>query len=257
MRYHSALDAAIAHTGMSEIQPAERGACAGADAMPTKVWIALGAEAVVFGALLFGGAGTFRWPAAWAFLFLFFTAAVLITLMIARHDPALLDERMKPIVQKDQPLWDRIIMSAVFVLFIGWLVLMGLDAVRFGWSVMPAWLQAIGGAGVALSMWLCSRVFRENTFLAPVVKIQSDRGQTVISTGPYAVVRHPMYAAALILFPSIAIMLGSWYGVATTIILASALVVRTALEDRELHRKLDGYPEYAARVRSRLIPRIW
>jgi protein-S-isoprenylcysteine O-methyltransferase Ste14 len=163
---------------------------------------------------------------------------------------------MKPIVQKNQPLWDRILLPVVIVLWLGWLALTGFDA-RNGWSAMPGWLQWIGAAGVAFSMWLWFLVFRENTFLAPVVKIQKERGHKVVSTGPYAIVRHPMYAIGLILIAASTLMLGSWYGFAAVFALAILLIVRTALEDRELKRGLPGYKDYAARVRYRLVPLIW
>jgi protein-S-isoprenylcysteine O-methyltransferase Ste14 len=225
--------------------------------MSAKLWIAIGLEAAVFAALLFGAAGTLYWPAGWAFLVIFFASALLMSLMLARHDPALLEERLKPIVQKDQPIWDRIIMSAMVVFFIVWLVLMGLDAVRFHWSRVPVWVQVLGGAGVVLSLWICSLAFRENTFAVPVVKIQEGRGQKVISTGPYAVVRHPLYSGALLLFPSTALLLGSWWGLAFSTVLAAGLALRTAMEDRELQRGLEGYRDYANRVRYRLVPLVW
>ena len=145
----------------------------------------------------------------------------------------------------------------MMVAWCGWLPLMGLDAVRFRWSVMPVWLQCAGGALMLLSFRMFGRVFRENTFLAPVVRIQTERGHKVISTGPYAIVRHPLYAAALIYLPANALLLGSWYGLAGSFVLSGGLVFRTAMEDRELHRGLAGYTEYAARVRYRLIPFVW
>lgn len=225
--------------------------------MSAKVCSAIGMQFLIFAALLFGAAGTVRWPAGWAFMALFFGAVLLITQMLARHDPALLDERMKPLIQKNQPLWDQIIMSIMGLLFASWLVLMGLDAVRFGWSVLPAWLPWIGGVGVALSLGVCYRVFQENAFLAPVVKIQTERGQAVISTGPYAVIRHPLYAGVLLFFPSTSLMLGSWWGLAATVMLAGGLVARTAMEDRELKRGLTGYSNYASHVRYRLVPFVW
>jgi protein-S-isoprenylcysteine O-methyltransferase Ste14 len=225
--------------------------------MSTKVWVALSLEALIFGALLFGSAGTLSWPPAWAFLGVFFAAAFLITRMLARRDPALLNERMQWPIQRAQLPWDRIIMVVFTVLFPGWLVLMGLDAVRFDWSGMPNWLQIIGGIGVAAAMSFVYRVFEENTFLAPIVRLQWERGHKIISTGPYAVVRHPLYAAVLILFVSTALLLGSWFGLAGVLVLASGLVFRTAMEDRELRRKLEGYADYARRVPYRLFPGVW
>jgi len=115
------------------------------------------------------------------------------------------------------------------------------------------WLRA----GLALSFWISYRTFWENTFLAPVVKIQKERGHKVVSTGPYAVVRHPLYSAVLIMLPSTALMLGSWYGLAASFLISGAIIFRTVMEDRKLTRELDGYADYAARVRYRLVPLVW
>lgn len=225
--------------------------------MGVKVSITFAVEALIISALLFGSAGTIRWPGAWAYLILFFTGAIWITLLLARRDPALLAERMKFGVQKGQPVWDRIFILAMTVAWCGWLALMGLDAVRFRWSVMAVWLQCAGGALMVLSFGMIGRVFRENPFLTAVVKVQTERGHRVISTGPYAIVRHPLYAAILIYLAASALVLGSWYGLAASLVLAGGLGFRTAMEDRELRRGLEGYTEYAARVRYRLIPFVW
>ena len=225
--------------------------------MSVKVWLILAVEALFFSALLFGAAGTILWPAGWVYLIMFFVAASRTTFLLARHDPALLAERMKSPVQKGQPLWDKVFALAIIVAWCGWLVLMGLDAVRFRWSVMPVWLQCAGGALMLLSFRMMGRVFRENTFLAPVVRIQTERGHRVISTGPYAIVRHPLYAAGLIYLPANALLLGSWYGLAASLVLSGGIIFRTAMEDRELQRGLEGYTEYSARVRYRLIPFVW
>ncbi|MGB6176928.1 MAG: methyltransferase [Methylocella sp.] len=225
--------------------------------MKPKVWIAVGAEFLVFAVLLFWSAGTLAWPAAWVFLALLFGPGVRTTRALARDDPALLDERMKPLFQKGQPLWDKIIVASFVVLFAFWLILMGVDAGRFRWSAMPAGLRWLGAAGILIAMWICSRTVQANPFLAAVVKIQSERGHEVVTNGPYGFVRHPLYAAALLLLPSAALMLGSWFGVAATLLLAGLLILRTVLEDRELHRRLDGYANYAQRVRYRLVPWVW
>lgn len=225
--------------------------------MPAKVWIALSIEFFVFAVLLFGAAGTLLWPAAWAFLLIFFGWTLFITHLLARDDPAMLAERMKPLIQKGQPLWDKMILISVAFLFVAWLILMGLDAVRFRWFAMPVWLQWLGAVGVIASLWVFHRTFRVNTFLANVVRIQKERGHKVVSNGPYGVVRHPLYAGALLFFPMEALMLGSWAGFAFTALIASLLIVRTALEDRELHQSLDGYADYARQVRYRLIPLVW
>jgi protein-S-isoprenylcysteine O-methyltransferase Ste14 len=222
-----------------------------------RVWLALAGEAVVFGLLLFGAAGTLRWPAAWAFLVLFWGAMGAITARLARDDPGLLAERMKLPIQRDQPVWDKMVMAALLPLFVAWLALMGLDAGRFHWSSMSSGFQLAGAAGILVSSWWIDRVFRENHYLIPVVRIQAERGHQVITTGPYAVVRHPLYASAFILLASSALLLGSWWGLAGTLVMIALFAVRTALEDRKLMRELAGYADYAARVRYRLVPFVW
>jgi protein-S-isoprenylcysteine O-methyltransferase Ste14 len=214
-------------------------------------------EALLFAVLLFGAAGTLCWPAAWAYLAVFFGGGTWAALVLLRRDPALLAERMKSPFQSGQPFWDKIFLLSMIVGWCAWLVLIGLDAVRFRWSAMPVWLQWAGGALLLLSFWMIARVFLANTFLAPVVRIQTERAHRVISTGPYAIVRHPLYAAALVFLPANALVLGSWWGVAASLVLAGGIVYRTVMEERELMRGLDGYPQYAARVRYRLIPGVW
>ncbi|MGO9403631.1 MAG: methyltransferase family protein [Terriglobales bacterium] len=224
--------------------------------MVLKVCVIFVAEVLFFSALLFGAAGTLRWPAAWAYLILFIAGALSIILWLVRRDPALLAERLKSPIQKGQPFWDKFFILLMMIAWCGWLVLMGLDA-RFRWSVMPLWLQCAGAALFLLSFWMIGRVVRENPFLTAVVRIQSERGQRVVSTGPYAIVRHPLYASMLIYLPATALLLGSWAGLAASVVFLGAFVFRTAMEDRELHHGLSGYPEYAARVRYRLIPFVW
>lgn len=225
--------------------------------MTSKVWIVLSVQFFLLAVLLFWPAGALAWPAAWAFLLLFFGPSVHITRALARTGPALLEERMRLPIQEGQPLWDKLIMTSLVVLYAAWLPLMGLDAKRFGWSDVPRALQWSGALGVLIGMWICSRVMRANPFLANVVKIQSERRHRVVTTGPYRFVRHPLYAATLILFPSTALLLSSWLGLAVAAVLASLTILRAALEDRELRHKLDGYAAYAEEARYRLIPLVW
>jgi protein-S-isoprenylcysteine O-methyltransferase Ste14 len=225
--------------------------------LPGKVALAIAAETLLFAAVLFGGAGTWRWPEAWIYLLLFFGGTIALTTWLARYDPALLAERMKSPVQKDQPVWDRAFMMMMVPLFFIWLGVMGLDAVRFHSVVFPLWLKALGAAGIQLSYVGLYRVFRENTFLAPVVKIQQGRGQHVISTGPYAVVRHPMYAFAALLLISTPLLLGSLFGVYATLVLLAMLSLRIPAEERVLLNGLPGYAEYKQKVRWRLVPFVW
>jgi protein-S-isoprenylcysteine O-methyltransferase Ste14 len=226
-------------------------------ALLVKALLEVLAEFAVFAALLFVSAGTLLWPAGWAFLALFFGFALAIILWLARKEPELLAERMSSPMQSGQPLWDKVFVVAVMVLFVAWLILMPLDAVRFGWSEVPGWLQILGALGVVLSFYIMFLTFRENAYLALVVKVQEERGQSVVSTGPYRYVRHPMYASTFLFFPGSALLLGSWWGLMFCTVLLGLLVWRIPLEERMLENGLTGYDEYARRVRYRLIPRVW
>jgi len=215
------------------------------------IWLA------ILMAALFVPAGTLAWPAAWVYFVEFCGASFLMTRWMAKHNPALLAERMKPLVQRDQKTWDKVLMSAFMALWFGWCILMALDAERFGWSHMPLWLQVVGAIAIPIGMYIVFLTLRANTFAAPVVKIQAERGHQVVTTGPYGIVRHPMYAGALILIVAMPLLLGSWWGIAAAPILIMLFGVRAVMEERTLMRELAGYAGYAARVRHRLIPGIW
>jgi protein-S-isoprenylcysteine O-methyltransferase Ste14 len=217
----------------------------------TFVWYGL------MGLILFLAAGTLDWPGAWMFLAQMVVASLVGGVWLARHDPALVQERLGPPIQKDQPIADKILLTGFILLFLGTLILMALDAVRFEWSHVPAWAQAIGELILLLSLWVGFRTLRENSFAAPVVKIQKDRGQTVVTTGVYQYVRHPMYAGALLFFVGTSLLLGSWWGLAAALALAVLLGIRIQIEERTLRAGLQGYGDYAARVRYRLIPMVW
>lgn len=207
--------------------------------------------------LLFAAAGTWRWPQAWIFIVEMVVCGLAIGLWLAWHDPGLLAERLGPPIQRDQARGDRFFMTSIIVLWTAWLVLMAIDAVRFRFSHVPVWAQWIGALLILLSMYVSFLTFRENSFAAPVVKIQRERGQTVVTTGPYRYVRHPMYAGGILMFLGIPLLLGSGYGFALAPIWIALLSFRIPIEERMLREKLDGYEEYARRVRYRLIPGIW
>ena len=143
-------------------------------------------------ALLFIPAGTADWPAAWIYLAEMGLATLVITIWLARYNPALLAERMSPLIQRDQKKWDKLLMIVLIVLWCAWFMLMGLDAVRYGWSAVPPWAQALGALAILVAMYVFFLTVRVNSFAAPVVKIQTERGHKVVSDGPYAIVRHPM-----------------------------------------------------------------
>jgi protein-S-isoprenylcysteine O-methyltransferase Ste14 len=212
---------------------------------------------IIIGAILFGAAGTFDWPEAWIYL----AWAAIISFgggfWLARHDPALLAERLGSLIQRDQKRWDKIFMTIMMALWFGWLVLMGLDAGRYHWSHVPIALQLAGFVLLCLGSYLVGLTFRANSYAAPVVKIQKERGHRVVTTGPYAYVRHPMYAGALLILAGAPLLLGSWWGLAAAAAFVLLIAIRAVLEERMLAAELAGYADYAARVRYRLVPYLW
>ncbi len=208
-------------------------------------------------ALLFGAAGTWRWPQAWAFIIEMTATGIALGLWLARYDPGLLAERMSSPLQRGQAAGDKVLMLCLVVAWPAWLALMALDAVRLRLSHLPAWTQGLGALLILAAMYAFYRTFRENSFAAPVVKIQKERGQTVVTTGPYGLVRHPMYAGGSLLFFGIPLLLGSGFGLALAPIWLVLLALRIPLEERVLRQNLDGYDDYARRVRWRLLPGIW
>ncbi len=173
------------------------------------------------------------------------------------HNPGLLAERMTGIGKPNQPTWDRVFFVIIEMFFLAWLVLMPLDAVRFHWSQMPISLQVLGGVILLCSFYLFFLTFRENPYLSPAVRVQTERGQSVISTGPYHYVRHPMYAAVIPFVMGTALLLGSWYGLLSGLILFIGIAFRAVREEHVLRAELPGYKAYMAKVKYRLIPYIW
>ena len=165
------------------------------------IWI------VAMGSLLFVPAGTLHWPEAWAFLTTIGVFGVAGGVWLAKIDPALLAERMRPMLQDDQPAADKKFVLAFGIAALIWFLAIGLDRRTLG-SGMPAALQALGWAMLLLSTGFIMWVMRENSFAAPVIKLQAERGHRVVSSGPYAFVRHPMYSGAILFFVGVALLLG-------------------------------------------------
>jgi protein-S-isoprenylcysteine O-methyltransferase Ste14 len=218
--------------------------------LQTVLWV------VGLGALLFLPAGTLHWPAAWLYLATTAVLGLAIGLWFAKVDPALLAERMNPMMQEGQPAADKKFMLAFGFAGLIWFLLIGFDR-RWHWSEMPVVLQALGFVLLLASMALITRVARENSFAAPVVRVQSERGHRVIDTGPYAWVRHPMYSGAVLYFAAIALLLGSWWGLVLSAVFFVLFGIRAGLEERALVDGLPGYADYLARVRYRLVPGVW
>ncbi|ACC74181.1 isoprenylcysteine carboxylmethyltransferase family protein [Paraburkholderia phymatum] len=209
------------------------------------------------GAVLFGAAGTLAWPGAWCYLFEMGALGLWVGVWLAGYDPGLLAERLGSFVQRGQSTWDKFFMACVAVAWCAWLILMGLDARRFHWSSMHPSLQGVGVLAILVSMLAMRAVFRANSYAAPVVKIQSERGHKVSDSGPYAYVRHPMYAWAILFLVGTPLVLGSWWGALCVPLLVVGLAWRAVLEERMLREQLPGYAEYAARVRYRFVPYVW
>jgi protein-S-isoprenylcysteine O-methyltransferase Ste14 len=225
--------------------------------LSTRLALGIAKGFLLFAVPLFAAAGTLDWPEAWVFLGIFLVGTLAISRMLMVHDPALLAERLGPLAQRSQPRWDRILLGAIFLAFLAWLVVIGLDAVRFAWSAVPLAIKIAGGVGELVAWAIFYATFRANTFLAPVVRIQRERGHQVISTGPYAIVRHPLYAGAILFFLATPLLLGSYWGLVLSLVLTFLVALRARLEERALEQGLEGYRNYAANVRYRLVPGIW
>ena len=208
------------------------------------------------GALLFASAGTLHWPSAWVFLATSALLGPLCGWWLYRVDPALLAERLRPVLQKDQPAADKAFMIVFVIAMLGWLAAMGLDR-RTQSSNMPVALQALGLVLFVLSTLFILWVFRENSFAAPVVKLQAERAQRVVSTGPYAHVRHPMYSGMILFFAGVPLLLGSWWGLAIAPVIVVLFAVRIGIEERTLREGLPGYSDDMTRVRYRQLPGGW
>ena len=212
------------------------------------------AQLLLFPVVLFLAAGTLAWPAAWIFLIMFYGFVIITVRLLLRRNPALLEERMS--VFKLSPGRD-IMFLVICAVSLVWLIVMPFDAVRFHWSHMPLWLQAIGVLALLGSFALMYLTFQENAYLTPTVRIQEERRHAVVSTGPYQYVRHPMYTGFHLFFIGMPLLLGSVFGLVFSLILIGVVVSRAILEERVLRKDLPGYDAYMVRVTSRFIPHVW
>jgi protein-S-isoprenylcysteine O-methyltransferase Ste14 len=222
--------------------------------LKVRAWLSLAALAAVMGLLLFGSAGTLRYWQAWVYLLLFFGLSGAITLDLIRRDQALLERRMKGGPTAERRPLQRLIMLGASLGFISLLVLPALDF-RFHWSAVPVGGLVLGDGLFVLGFGFIGRVYRENTFTSATIEIAE--GQQVIATGPYAVVRHPMYASTLLYLLGTPLALGSWWGLLGLAFIVPFLLWRLLDEERLLARELPGYTDYQARVRYRLVPLLW
>ena len=219
-----------------------------------KAGLSLCILAVVMGLLLFFPAGTIYYWEPWIYLSIFMSASVFTTIYLMRKDPALLERRMRggPTAEKERA--QKFIMLCTSIGFISLLVVPALDH-RFRWSTVPLGGVLVGDALVVIGFYLIFLVYRENTFASATIEISDN--QKVISTGPYAVIRHPMYASASLYLLGTPLALGSFWGLLPTAATIPFLVWRLLDEERFLARNLPGYIEYKKRVKHRLLPFVW
>ncbi len=194
------------------------------------------------------------WWKGWLILAVFLLQIAIAAIYIWRTNPDLFIARSR--MQKGTKGWDRVVFYSLQVVLLAEFPVAALDD-RCPWSSTAAWVIVVGYVLFTAGMVGCFWVLSVNRFAEMSVRIQTERGHKVIDTGPYAVVRHPMYVASFLLFPGIALALGSLWALIPASLACVILVVRTVLEDRTLQRELDGYKEYASRVRYRLIPGLW
>ena len=207
------------------------------------------------GVALFGSAGRIDWWPGWAVIGVWLVWFTTTDLFILRRNPALLAERLAP--PKGAKAWDRAILSTLRLTELARYILAGLDQ-RYGWTGdFPLAAQIAAVLACALSYALFSWAMASNAFFSQVVRIQSERGQTVATGGPYRYVRHPSYAAMILFELALSTLLASWWALLAGGVCAALIILRTALEDRTLQAELSGYAEYAQRVRYRLIPGLW
>lgn len=232
---------------MPEPTPQDRAAIA-------RGFVSLVVTIAVMALLLFGSAGTLDWPLGWWFILAFVVCVLIAMAVIWRANPELFTARSR--VQPGTKTWDYIFLVLVMGGFIVMPLVAGLDF-RFGWSAVPNWVVVFGYVLFVLSFAGQTWPQAVNRHFEPGVRIQTDRGQTVIDTGPYAIVRHPGYISGALLALSIPPMLASWWALIPALVATLALAVRTPFEEKTLRAELPGYTEYAQRVRYRWVPGVW
>jgi protein-S-isoprenylcysteine O-methyltransferase Ste14 len=205
-------------------------------------------------ALLFAPAGTLDFWQAWLFLAVFVACMVPLGIYFVRTDPALVERRMRAGPAAEQEPVQKVAIGIVCAALLAMLIVPGFDR-RWHWSGVPAWLTVVADATIVASFVIFFYVMKQNSFAAATVRVE--REQTVVSTGLYGVVRHPMYMGTLPLTIAMPLALGSWWALLPVLAIVPPLVWRLIDEDRVLRRDLPGYAAYCARVRYRLVPGIW
>jgi protein-S-isoprenylcysteine O-methyltransferase Ste14 len=216
------------------------------------------ATSLFFPALILLLAGNWRWIEGWL-LAAWFVVMILFNMSyLYWKDPGLLAERTRRPGSENQKSWDKYLLVVILTLAVIWLIVLPLDAGRFHWSPpFPLWLKILGGIALIPALYLIERTTIENTFLSAMVRIQSDRKQRVISTGPYGFVRHPLYLGCMLLMCGAPLMVGSIYGLLVSLIGSVLVAFRIVGEEKMLVDELEGYADYRKKVKYRLIPLVW
>jgi len=209
---------------------------------------------IVMAIIIFVPAWTLDYWQAWIFLVVFFVPPLLITMYLMKHDPKLLERRTTAGPGAEQERIQNIIQALAGLAFIAIFIASALDH-RFGWSTVPAYVTALGDVLVIFGFYLVFLVFKENTFASGTIEVVAE--QRVISTGPYALVRHPMYIGALVMLVGVPLALGSWWGLLAIIPMIIVLILRLLDEEKFLAKNLAGYRDYQSKVRYHLFPLIW
>jgi protein-S-isoprenylcysteine O-methyltransferase Ste14 len=209
---------------------------------------------VMLGLTIFLPAWTFDYWQAWIVVVVFFSCTLAVTLYLMKNDPKLLERRVSAGVSAEKEKSQKIIQAFAAVAFIALFVVSALDH-RFGWSTVPPYLTALGDVLIAIGFYLVFLVFKENSFASGTIEVGDE--QRVVATGPYALVRHPMYVGALVMLVGVPLALGSLWGLVAIVPMTVVLVARLLDEERFLARNLAGYCEYQSKVRYHLFPLIW
>jgi protein-S-isoprenylcysteine O-methyltransferase Ste14 len=209
---------------------------------------------VTMGIFLFVSAGTLNYWQGWIWLLIFCGSSGLITFFLIKHDPALLERRLRAGPKGEKQLIQKKIIGVARIIFLGILVIPGLDH-RFSWSQVPLWLVIFSDFMAAIGFYIIFRVFKENSFTSAVIEVAKD--QRVISTGPYQIVRHPMYSGALLMILFAPLALASFWGLLCIPPFIAIIVLRLLEEEKFLVASLPGYGEFRKKTTYRLIPGIW
>ena len=216
----------------------------------TVIWFGLQA------AVLLGAAGDWTWPQGWTYLGEVLALSLATTIGLMVNDPELLKARRSSPLKRNQRPRDLAVIVLFFAAYVGWYVLIGLDH-RFFWTGTPLIAQILGAALIGLGMMLVWETFRANTFATTQVRVQTERAQTVVDSGPYRYIRHPMYAGMVLFVIGTPLMLGSVWGLAATLVLFVLLALRTLGEEQVLKTELAGYADYMTRTPWRIVPGVW